>query len=370
MAQITRSTKIGGSTTLGANTVARAADVETDVLTLFSAHNNHDSGTTKWQIVNAENASSTPLIANNSSGTQTIFEARDNGTAVFTVKDGGQLTGSYLSSWLSYRRPNLQFINVTTVDVEVNTTTANTTTIVFNDGEVRTVTEDTSSANKYRRFDITAAAVFTSGTEDSGVRSGITEATNTWYAIYAVKSQIDATKFVLAADTTLPLVANASTLNTRYATSGWVFLGMIRNGDNAGATGDILNFVQHGSTTMLRNAATGNVLNTAGLRLATTASAVSLTYSTSDGTGTTDMPNHIRVVGMYGASGSGSGSAEFGNGATTQEWAAGSGTSRFAARVWTHVVDAKVTNPSASAMDIFLFAWVDPVLGTGINPLV
>jgi hypothetical protein len=52
MAQITRSTKVAGGTTLGANTLARAADVETDVLTLFSAHNNHDSGTSQWSVVN------------------------------------------------------------------------------------------------------------------------------------------------------------------------------------------------------------------------------------------------------------------------------------------------------------------------------
>lgn len=92
MAQISRSTKVSGGTTLQANTSARAADVETDMLTAFNAHNNHDAGTSSWQVVSASNASSTPLIANNSSGVNNIVEARDNGTAVLTVADGGTTT--------------------------------------------------------------------------------------------------------------------------------------------------------------------------------------------------------------------------------------------------------------------------------------
>jgi hypothetical protein len=92
MAQLSRSTKIGGGTTLQANTLARAADVETDILTLFNAHNNHDTGTSKWGVVSAEDSSSIPLLANNSTGTQNIFEARDNGTAVLAVADGGTST--------------------------------------------------------------------------------------------------------------------------------------------------------------------------------------------------------------------------------------------------------------------------------------
>lgn len=92
MAQLTRSTKIGGGTVLQANTLARAIDVETDILTLFNAHNNHDAGTSKWQVGSFENATSTVVIANNSTGTNNIFEARDNGTAVFTIADGGGIT--------------------------------------------------------------------------------------------------------------------------------------------------------------------------------------------------------------------------------------------------------------------------------------
>ena len=92
MAQITRSTKVGGGTTLQSNTLARAADVEADVLTLFNAHNNHDAGTSKWQVGSFENATSTVVIANNSTGTNDILDLRDNGTSVFKVADGGTIT--------------------------------------------------------------------------------------------------------------------------------------------------------------------------------------------------------------------------------------------------------------------------------------
>lgn len=94
MAQITRSTKVNGGTTLAANTLARAADVETDMLTLFTAHNNHDSGSSKWTVVSAEGATSVPLVVNNSSGTQDIAQFNDNGTTVLAIKDGGQLQAS------------------------------------------------------------------------------------------------------------------------------------------------------------------------------------------------------------------------------------------------------------------------------------
>ena len=92
MAQISRSTKIGGGTVLQSNTLARAADVETDVLTLINAHNNADSGTTAWTVVKSEGATSVPLVANNSTGTQNIANFQDNGTNVLTVADGGTTT--------------------------------------------------------------------------------------------------------------------------------------------------------------------------------------------------------------------------------------------------------------------------------------
>lgn len=196
------------------------------------------------------------------------------------------------------RRPVLVWVSATTVDVENNTGTAHQTNIPFPDGEVLSVTENTGSATKYRRFDITAVAEFTTGTEDSGLRSGLTEATNTWYAIYAVKSTIDATKFVLAGDTTLPTQANDATLNTRYGTNGWVYLGLIRNGDGGSTTGDILSFVQVKNLTTFTNTTTGaNSINIyGGILLATSASAGTLTYTYSAGTSGATIPSNVGIV--------------------------------------------------------------------------
>lgn len=92
MAQISRSTKIGGGTTLSSNTLARAADVETDMLTLLNAHNNHDTAASAWTAVSASGSTTVPLSVDNSSGTQNIANFKDNGTTVLSVADGGTVT--------------------------------------------------------------------------------------------------------------------------------------------------------------------------------------------------------------------------------------------------------------------------------------
>lgn len=282
-----------------------------------------------------------------------------------------------LTSPLGYKRPGLTYNSATTVDVELNTGTANTTMILFPDGTSRTVTENTGSTTKYRRFDITAAAEFTSGTEDSGIRSGISEANNTWYAIYAVKSLINSANFVLAGDTTMPIIANVATLNSRYGTSGWVYLGMIRNGDNGGATGDILAFTQSGARTELRNSQTsmqaaGNA--GPGIIFAGNASATSLTYTYAAGTGTTDIPNQIAFA-RYLCNRS--------SPATVRQFTvASSGGSVLWLRIdQDGIIFENVLMPAsvgvnvASAttsvgLDIVFIGWIDGVLSAGINPLV
>jgi len=92
MAQISRSTKVNGTTTLASSTLARAVDVETDAATLVAAHNNHDNGVSIWSVLSSNNASSIPLLVDNLNGTQNIVNFRDNGTNVLTVADGGLTT--------------------------------------------------------------------------------------------------------------------------------------------------------------------------------------------------------------------------------------------------------------------------------------
>ena len=98
MAQLTRSTKVNGSTTLASNTLARATDVETDMLTLFNAHNNHDTAVSAWTAVTILGNSTVPLTADNSTGTQNIANFKDNGTSVVSIADGGIVTATAVAT--------------------------------------------------------------------------------------------------------------------------------------------------------------------------------------------------------------------------------------------------------------------------------
>jgi hypothetical protein len=206
----------------------------------------------------------------------------------------------YPSGSFKYRRPVLEWVSVTTVDVENNTETANETAVVFRDGEIRRVTENTGSTSKHRRFIITENAVFASGTENSGLRPTYVEANNTWYAIYAVKSQVDSTKFVLVGDTVTPVATNFAALDTAYGTNGWTYLGYIRNGDQGSTPGDILAFDMSGDQIRFRNAMTGGNSGTGlpGIRLATTASGTSITWTSATGTSGAVVPP-TAIVGTF-----------------------------------------------------------------------
>ncbi len=420
MAQITRSTKVGGGTVLQSNTLARAADVETDVLTLFTHANNLDTGTEKHTVVSAEGSTTVPLTVNNSTGTQNIANFQDNGTSVLTVADGGivtvapagttkvvanssgltlsnsatiamgsaKITGlasatatgdavayDQVSAILSgYRRPNLTAISATTVDVEVNSGTANTTDIVFPDNTRRSVTENTGSTSKYRRFIITEAAEFTSGTENSGLLSSLSEAANTWYQIYAVKSLINAANFVLVGTTTTPTQANFATLNSAFGTNGWVYLGRIANGDNASATTDIVSFKHVGNLMTFTNVGAGNTFNSNGIRLATTASAATLTWSRSAGTAIPAIPGELNVGLIQINQSPNASGTTVRNDSDTLHYGAGFGTAGIAYRFVHTTLDAGVKvasgDGSAENMDIFLQGFVDPLLGIGFNPLI
>ncbi len=198
---------------------------------------------------------------------------------------------------LNYRRPVLKWTSASTVDIENNTGTANDTKIIFPDGELRDVTEDTGSTNKFRRFDITATAEFTSGTEDSGLRSGESEANNTWYGLYAVKSLIDSSKFVTVGTATLPLQANVSTLNSNFNTNGWAYLGLIRNGNSQNNDTDILGFTMAGNETHFLPPAMASLFEAqVGVLLANASTGTSITYTYSAGTGDLQIPNNIGIA--------------------------------------------------------------------------
>jgi len=281
-------------------------------------------------------------------------------------------TKQYVDHYGAYRRPVLEYVSTTTVRVENNTGTANQTSILFPDGNLRSVTENTGSTHKYRLFTISATAEFTTGTEDSGLYTGLSEETNTWYAIYAVKSTINTANFVLVGTKTLPIQANYSTLNTNLGTNGWVYLGLIRNGDNSAATGDICSFRMCGNTTFLTNTVTVNYGGTAcGVIWSSSASDVAQTWTYAAGTANLELPNNISFVNVFFGRGAGATAKDY---VTIMNGTANRAnlTGRVAFSSW-GVPNGDVshtTDTTAVPMDIVLKGFMDIVLGVGSNPML
>lgn len=286
-------------------------------------------------------------------------------------------TKQYVDHYSTWRRPVLQFGSITTVAVESGLDgTSGDIPILFPDGTVRTETSTTRTT-----FNITRNAVLVTSGAQSGLTGATSEATNTWYALYAVKVTDSSTQWVTVGSTVVPIQANFSTLNTAYGTNGWVYLGMIRNGDNAGSTGDILAFTQSGNRTVFSNVCAANTITARGLRLATTAAASSLTYTYSAGTGTTDIPNNVLVVDYQ------CGKA-FDASTRGTQWTNSAGTFNLYIQM-DHVTTVQsymfpicdvpassglkvvlINSGSGLALDIFLTGFVDSVLGVGSNPIL
>lgn len=269
-----------------------------------------------------------------------------------------------------YRRPNLVFISISTVDVEANTDTTSQRAVMFPDGEIRL-----STTQNHFRFDITRNTVL-SGNKQSGLRTGLSQTNNTWYALYAVKASDNTSDLLLVGDTLLPLQANVATLNANFGTNAWVYLGMVRNGNNNDVVTGILSFVQTGNTTSFTNATLdpASAVNINGTLLASnTATVADLTYSYSAGTGAAQIPNHLSQVFVIGSVSTG----------TLYVFSDASTATRFIRDIIatgpvfrSHGPYAVAqgfflqNNATLGARTIFLRAWIDLVLGIGVNPFV
>lgn len=75
--------------TFSDGTTAYGSQVESEISNIVTAFNNHNAGTSTWSIISVLNASSVPLVADNSTGTNDIVNFKDNGAIVFRVNDGG-----------------------------------------------------------------------------------------------------------------------------------------------------------------------------------------------------------------------------------------------------------------------------------------
>lgn len=277
-------------------------------------------------------------------------------------------TKQYVDHYSTWRRPILNFGSVTTVSIESGLDgTSGDIPILFPDGTVRTETSTTRTT-----FDITRNAVLVTSGAQSGLTGATSEAANTWYALYACKITDSSTLWVTVGSTVFPTQANFATLNTAYGTNGWVYLGLIRNGDNSGATSDILTFVQSGNNFAFRNTTAGSQVNSTGIRLATTASATSLTYTYAAGGGAAQIPSFLSLVNYAGFAGAGSGVCDFQDSGAAYQYGEFTGTGRNS--MYLPYVPAtralKITNASAVGMDIYLTGWTDLVLGVGSNPLI
>ena len=319
-------------------------------------------------------------IVNEFNGNINTANLLDGGVATADLADNAvtnaklatvvQSSFTYLNQARTYRRPNLTWQSVALVDVENNTGSGSETCLGFPD-EFRCVTENTSVQTKYRRFDITAACQFTVGTEDSGL-IGATEATQTWYATYGVKSTIDSTKFVICGSTVAPTQGNFSTLNGMFGTNGWVYLGTIRNGDGTtSVTNDIVKFVQDGSRMAYVNTITGLLVNGDGVMIST-ATGTSMTYAVSYGTGAAQTPATALMVSYRLEYDTGAGNIRIANSANTnaiQFMPSAGGSSTYTTLPFIAASEGIFTSTANTVrMNAHIHAWTDKTLGIGLNP--
>lgn len=279
-------------------------------------------------------------------------------------------TKQYVDHYASYRRPVLVYNSGTVVNLETGIDgTSGECKVLFPDNNVRT--DSTTSRIQCNLAQVAAL----SGVAQSGLRTG-SVASNTWYAIYAVKTSDNTANFVAVADTVLPIQANFTTLNSNFGTNSWVYIGLVRNGDNSGAGSVVLSFVQSGNFTKLLNTCANNSRNTAGIQYLSNTSTQSLTYTYSAGTSATAVPNNIAFCYWIGAD----------NGSITGGfYLADSGAARYAANGISYNNDSIVLNTWLAAseglglretgaqnvkMDATLGGWIDNALGVGSNPLL
>lgn len=196
-------------------------------------------------------------------------------------------------NWLlaKYRKPKLIYTDDNIVTLEANGTSATDSMVLIHD-RLTTVIDRTLSLDD----DANGETVADVGAARSGRRAALARANNTWYYIYCVLVQYGAdnggSSSILVADTTSPLAANVGTLNTRYGTNTWIYMGLVRNGWNKGgaSVNKIVQFFQRGATTRFSTCWDGG--EPAGVLLATAdASVVNLDYTLAFGTGAAQIPD-------------------------------------------------------------------------------
>lgn len=282
-------------------------------------------------------------------------------------------TKQYVDHYSTYRRPNLKYSSGTVVNIETGINgTSGQAQILFPDGNLRT--DSTSGRINCNLAQVAAL----SGSTQSGVQTG-TVSNNTWYAIYAVKTSDNTSNFVTVADkTNLPIQASFATLNSNFGTNSWVYLGLIRYGDNSGTANAILKFAQNGNLTIFYNTATGALLDMGGIRLATSGAAAFLQWTYASGTGAAQIPAYI-LNGLIGVTSNATAVGQLWElfddlGSTSRVFrlTGNSAAAMCMGHVPMYLLNGILaqTNTSTSSWDIFLNGFYDPVLGVGSNALL
>ncbi len=259
----------------------------------------------------------------------------------------------------NYRKPSLSWINTTQATIETGLDGISGNGIaIFPDG-----TKRTDSTPGHIILDVTQTAVL-SGMAQSGLQTGTVTA-NTTYAVYAVKVQSNSTDFILVADTLLPLQANFSTINTNFGLNSWVYLGMIRAGDNDVLSTELIRFTQTGAMTVLLNNGTGGAR---GIFLATDPSTTDLLYTATYGTGATDLPPNIQIF-LIGFRASGNSSINlYTDTQNISLLATNGGATPVRMFIYSGVVtNIELVRSSAANATITLAGWIDPILSNGVN---
>jgi hypothetical protein len=273
---------------------------------------------------------------------------------------------------MAYRRPNLIWASSNQVypEVGINGISGNSV-VLFPDGQFRI---DTSVPNGQSTMTITQNAIL-SGAKQGGLRTGAV-ANNTWYAVYAVKSQDDSTTFVPVADTVLPIQANYATLNTNFGVNNWEHLGLIRYGDQGSTPTGIISFVQSGSYTAFTNQPTGQSTADTGFGLVfvTTAGATSLTWTYAAGTSGAVLPNNITFIMVDTATQPTTQNVGFTDSGANAYYALSGNSAAAAYQHARAYIPAskgiKLSTATSVAMDILINGFNDSALGIGPNVLI
>lgn len=333
----------------------------------FAISYTFSSGTTiSSSQVNTNTSDVANVFTGLEAGTKTLAFLKMDAVPATTLEVA---TKGYVDRANGYRRAVPQFGSTTTVAIESGLDgTSGDIPLLFPDGSIRTETSTTRTT-----FNITRNVVLTTSGAQSGLTGATSEANNTWYALLGAKVTDSSTLWCTVGTTVIPTQANYATLNTAYGTSGWVYFGMTRNGDNSTVAADILDFIQIGNTTYFRNINGTASANLAGIRLANTAGATTLTYTYASGTGAAQIPAHIGAVSYFVDTTTGAAvKSILKTGGGDWLFQSGTNTGLIVYGVWTRAGTVVHSNSAgeSEASSICLTAFMDGVLGVGSNPLL